>query len=229
MDKNRRSEAGTDICRAGRQVAKLIVERIRHFVAQFRIQTLQNPESVRDVKPGMERLQPEVILFVYHDADAARQINGRACPHRLLVEACQLFAYEVPLMEQQPILGGKLVDAQQHAIVDRAQAAERLPYLRQDSQPLAVSRAGRERVALQIPGEANTRRDDNVAGLAGGIQPAGAAVGQKREIQHYSIPLSLSRRPAASPNCSASIASLRRSRSSVAVDTCGRSLGSGAT
>src|SRR6185312_6405122 len=110
-----------------------------------------------DVKAGMERLQTEVILFVDHDPDAAGEINRRSRADRLIVQASQLLAHQMPLMKQESVLGWELVDPQQHTIVDRAEASERLSDLRQNPQPLAIARPWGERVALEIARQADSR------------------------------------------------------------------------
>src|SRR2546430_2132662 len=170
-----------------------------------------------------------MVLFVDHDPDAARQIDGCARPYWLVVEACQLLADQMAFMKQQPVLRRQLVDAHQNPILDRAQASKRLPHLCQDSEPLAVTGPRRERIPLEISRQTDSRRYDDVGVLARCVEPAGAAVWKQGQVEHYSIPRNLSRMSAASSNCSASIALFRRSRSSVALETCGSSVGSGAT
>src|SRR5437868_642047 len=229
MDKNRRPETRADICRARRQVAKLIVKSVWNPVPQFGVKTFNDAKGIGNVESGVEGLKPQMVLFVDHDANAARQIDGCSRSHRLLVEARQLLADQMPFVEQQPVLGRELVDPHQDPILDRPKAAERLSHLGKDSQPLAVARSRRECIALEIPGQTNSGRYNDIGVLARCIEPAGTAVRKQREIEHHSIPRNLSRMSAASSNCSASIALFRRSRSSVAVDTCGSSVGSGAT
>src|SRR5688572_27014119 len=135
----------------------------------------------------------------------------------------------MPLVEKEPVVGGQLVDPDQYTVVDRTEAREGLTDLRKDAEALPIPGARREGVSLEIPGQPDARGDDDVGVLARGVEPASAAVGKEREIQHYSIPRSLSRMSAASSNCSASTARLRRSRSSVALETCGSADGRGAT
>ena len=49
----------------------------------------------------------------------ARQVNRRAAPHRLLrIEASELAADEMSLVEQETVLGRQLIDANQHAVLD---------------------------------------------------------------------------------------------------------------
>src|SRR6266513_1150386 len=177
----------------------------------------------------MECLEAQVVLFVDHDADAAREVDSCASPYRLIVQSSQLLAHQMALVQQQPVLGGKLVDPNEHSVFDRSQAGESFANLRKDSKPLTVARSRSEGIALQVAGQPDPRGDHDVGVLAGGIEPAGTTIRKQRKIEHHSIPRSLSRMSAASSNCSASIARFSRSRSSVALETCGSSDGNGAT
>src|SRR5450756_243403 len=170
-----------------------------------------------------------MIFLVHHDANATGQIHRGTGAHRLVVEPRQLLADKMTLVQQQSVLRRQLVDADEDAVFDRPQAGERLPHLRKNPQPLAIAGPRRERVTLQVSRQADPRGDDDVGVLARRIEPARTAVRKQREIEHHSIPRSLSRMSAASSNCSASIALLRRSRSTVALDTGGSAEGSGAT
>src|SRR5438046_6638653 len=113
MDQNRCPEPGADVGRARGQVAKLIVEGIGNSVTQFRVETFEDAEGIRNMEPGVERLKAQMVLFVDHDPDAARQIDGCARPYWLVVEACQLLADQMAFMKQQPVLRRQLVDAHQ--------------------------------------------------------------------------------------------------------------------
>src|SRR6202165_1392554 len=170
-----------------------------------------------------------MVLFIDHDADTAREVDRGTGPDRLLVQASELLADQMALVKEETIFRRKLIHPDENPVFDRAQAAECLANLRKNSQALAIPGPRRERVTLEISRQADSRGDDYVRVLARCIEPARAAVREEREIEHYSIPRSLSRMSAASSNCSASIARLSRSRSSVALETCGSSDGSVAT
>jgi hypothetical protein len=109
------------------------MEGVRDLVPELRIEPLDDPESVSDVETRMEGLEPEVILFSDHDPDAARQINRRASPNGLLVESGELLTHEMPLVQKEPVLGWKLIHAEENAVLDRLKAAERFPHLRKNS------------------------------------------------------------------------------------------------
>src|SRR5437868_11847891 len=133
MDKNRRPQPRTDVGRTGREVAELVVERIGHPITQLGVETLDDAERVGDVEAGMERLNAQMVFFVDHDPNAARQVDGSTRPDRLLVEPRQLLAHQVPLVEQKSVFRWELVDAYQHTILYRPQTPERLPDLGQDA------------------------------------------------------------------------------------------------
>src|SRR5690242_13764459 len=122
-------------------------------------------------------LQTQVIFLVDHDSDPAGQIYRRPGANRLVVQTRQLFADQVTLVQQQPIVWRQLVHAQQDSVFNRTQAAECLSYLGQDPQPLSVARPRSKGVALEVSRQTDSGRDDDVGVLAGRIQPACTAVG----------------------------------------------------
>src|ERR1700694_1316551 len=160
-----------------------------------------------------------MILLVHHDPDPAGQVHGSTRPDWLLVEACELLAHDMPLVQEKSVLRRKLIHSKQDAVLYGLKSCKRFPHLGENPQPLTIARSRRKSIAFEVSRQANPRRDHDVRVLAGCVEPARAAVGKQSKVEHYSIPRSLSRRSAASSNCSASIARLSRSRSSVALDT----------
>ena len=79
-------------------------------------------------------------------------------------------------VQQQPVFRRQLVDADEDAVFDGPQTAERLADLGKDPQSLAVAGAWGESVALEIPGQPDSRRNDYVRVLARCVEPARAAV-----------------------------------------------------
>src|ERR1700720_1439755 len=120
-----------------------------------------------------------MVLFVDHDADAARQVDSRACSDRLLVQASELLADQMPLVKEKSVFGRQLVHPHEHPVFDRAEARERFTDLRKNSQPLAVPRSRGKGVALEISRQPDSGRDDYVRMLARCIEPARATVGKK--------------------------------------------------
>jgi hypothetical protein len=72
----------------------------------------------------------------------------------------------VSLVEKEPILRGKLIHTQKHAVVDGIEASESFANLRKNSEALTVARARSEGIALEIPGETYASRDYDVGVLA---------------------------------------------------------------
>jgi hypothetical protein len=58
-----------------------------------------------------------MVLLVYHDADAAREVNGGTRPDWLLVEARQLLAHHVTLVQKKPVFRRQLIHPKQYPIL----------------------------------------------------------------------------------------------------------------
>ena len=102
-------------------------------------------ERVLQREPRAERLEPQMILLVHHDAQAVAEEHRRAAPHRMLrLEPRQLLAHEMPLVQQRPVVGGSSSTPDEDAVrAGAAPAPTRLAHLREDAQPLAVARPRR--------------------------------------------------------------------------------------
>jgi hypothetical protein len=110
MYQHRRAQSRASIRRARREKAEFLVIRIGNALAQLGVERFHHRECAGDMESRLQRLEAKMILLVHHDAGAASEIDRSATPHRpLRVEARELPAHQMPLMKQQPVLGGKLV------------------------------------------------------------------------------------------------------------------------
>src|SRR6266851_6767761 len=113
-----------------------------------------------------------MIFFIHHHACAAREVHrGPASNRPLTVETSELAAYEMTLVQQQPIVRRQLIDANKNAFVERANSTHRFTHLRENPQSLSITRAAGKRVALEIARESHASRDHDVRRLARSVEP----------------------------------------------------------
>jgi hypothetical protein len=93
------------------------------------------------------------------------------------------------LVQQESIGWTHFVDAQQDAVRQSRHMGQCLTHLRENAKALPIPRAPRERVALDISGKANPRRQHDIRVVTGRVEPARAAVREQREVYHHSSPL----------------------------------------
>ncbi len=85
-------------------------------------------------KAGAQRLQPEMVLLIDHDARRPGEYQRRAAADRMLpIHARQLLAHQVTLVQQQSVGGRNLIQAEHHAVAQGRHDPYRLAYLLQYS------------------------------------------------------------------------------------------------
>ncbi len=109
MDQYRRPKPRSDIGRTRGQVAEFAVERIGNLVPQLSVEALQHAERIGDVKPRVQHLETKMILLVHHDAYPAREVHGSTRPDWLLVQARELLAHDVTLVQEKSVLRRQLI------------------------------------------------------------------------------------------------------------------------
>ncbi len=93
-----------------------------------------------------------MVLFIYHDAQLVPEKHRSPGPDRMLgVEARQFLAHQVALVEKQPVGRGQLVHPNQYGLVQPGGCVNRVLYMRQDPQPLAIPGACPEREPFHVP------------------------------------------------------------------------------
>src|SRR5215203_4378900 len=111
MNQYRSPHSGSHVGRTRREIAELGVVRERDPSTKLAVNSIQGGEGGAQFEPGLERLQPEMILLVDHDAQSVGQIHGGTGTQGVLrLEPSQLLADEMALEQQRAIRRSQLVD-----------------------------------------------------------------------------------------------------------------------
>ena len=78
------------------------------------------------------------------------------------IETSQLPAHQMALVEQKPVFRRHLIDAQHQSVFESANGTHRLLNLGQNPQTLPIASPARKRIALEISGKPDSRRDHDV-------------------------------------------------------------------
>src|SRR6185437_554994 len=144
------------------------------------IQLVDGRVGLLQGKAGTERLEAKMILLVDHQPEAVGKEDRRSTPQRMLrVEPRQLFAHQMTLMEQRARRRRQILEPVHHGVTEGRNGRYRVAHLRQYAEPLAVARPAGERKTFDVPGQPDTRGQDDVGMSARGVEPTDAAVWQK--------------------------------------------------
>ena len=159
-------------------------------------------------EPGTQRLEPQVILLVDHHADPVLDQHRGARPDRRRRRP----APPAPCSPgaARAAAAGRSAPAGPAGTrrARREQTVSAAARLAPAARIASRSRRGRvraERVARQVPRQPDPGREHEVARGPAGVEPAHAAVGQQRQVDHSSTRIR-SRSSAASSKCSVSTA-----------------------
>ena len=100
-----RAHAGADVGRAGGQVAQVLVVGEIELRFQRAVDFIDQLEGALELQAGADRLHPQVILFVHHDAQGLATIHDHGAAHAF---GGVLAADEMPL-DQDLFLQGRKV------------------------------------------------------------------------------------------------------------------------
>src|SRR5690606_40776679 len=114
VDQNRGPQTRSDIGRTARKIPVLLMIRERESDTQLLVELVYTMERFMEPESGQDRLHPQVVLLVDHDADCILRTHeeARSARWRLAREAGQLTRYQVAFVEQPAAErrhGGKLV------------------------------------------------------------------------------------------------------------------------
>src|SRR5690606_40992155 len=76
------------------------------------------------------------------------------------------------------------LELQRDASAERLRAARGFADACEDLLPLPLARSGTERVALEVPGQADAGRQDHVRVRSAGVEPTQPEVGERDQVLH---------------------------------------------
>ena len=118
------TDAGADVCRAGRQVAELGAEGELQFLFEHRIGLIDGAPGLAKLQSGAERLHPQVILLVDHHAERFLAVQHQATAGAF---GGMLPADEMALDQNLLVQGGKVIHRFGKSVLHVGQRLDRWP------------------------------------------------------------------------------------------------------
>ena len=158
MEHRADADARAEIRRAGRQIAKLVVEGIIQLLLQLGIQMVNRAPRLPQLQPGPQRLHPQMVLLVDHHTETflAVQHQAAAGAFRRVFAADEMALDQNLLVERAEIV---------HRLRKRAlhlrQALDRRTDHLQNFHALRLFRPAGKRRAAQIARQPHAARHDD--------------------------------------------------------------------
>src|SRR5688500_17812357 len=98
--------------------------------AKFGIHSFDCCVRLGQAEPGAQRLQSEMVLLIYHDAQLVPEKHRSPGPDRMLgVETRQFLADQVSLMQQEAIGRRQLVHPNKHSLLESGRSVHGVLYM----------------------------------------------------------------------------------------------------
>ena len=150
---------GADIGGAGGEVAQLVVESEVERLLELRVGAVDHRVDLLELESGADRLHPEVILLVDHEAEGLLGIHhhGAARTARRMLAADEVTFHEDLLLERREIL-----EPLGEGIFHLGKPLDRRADLLENSNALGFLGPARKGFALEVARETDAAADDDL-------------------------------------------------------------------
>src|SRR5690348_12249695 len=156
MNHHRRPHSGSRVRWTGSEKPELLVVGEGYRRAQLLVDPLERGVRFGKGEARAQRLQSEMILFIYHDACPCPKKHGGPRSHRMLrVQTRQFPTHQMSLVQQEPVIAREIIYPHHDVMLETGRRANGLAHARQHAQPLTVAGPARERKSLEIAREAD--------------------------------------------------------------------------
>ncbi len=189
MQHRRGAEAGSEICRAGCQVAQSRIKRVVHLLLKHAVQFRKSLVGLRELQAGADRLHAEMILLVEHDGKTLPPLDDRTGA----IATGGVFAgNEMPLHQHLFLDGVQLSKFPGKRILHRRQSLDSRAQDLQCLGSLAFFRPTRKRVAAQISRQTDAGSDHGRLLGSTSRHPVRRVADESGETHHFPTSVSVS-------------------------------------